>query len=98
MKILSLACGFILLFVSATCSNTNNLEPMVLTGTVEESGITSYQYGTHILSTEKTFHALKSEEVNLDNYVGKTVSLKVERIQGYPVDGGPDYYNVLEVE
>lgn len=70
---------------------------MELTGTIQQQGITSYQYGTHTLSNDNTFYALKSEAVNLDDYVDEEVTILAEKIEGYPVDGGPEYLLVLEI-
>lgn len=70
---------------------------MELTGTIQQQGITSYQYGTHTLSNDNTFYALRSEAVNLDDYVDEEVTILAEKIEGYPVDGGPEYLLVLEI-
>ncbi len=70
---------------------------MELTGTIQQQGITSYQYGTHTLSTDGTFYALKSEAVNLDDYTDQEVTILAKKIEGYPVDGGPEYLLVLEI-
>ncbi len=67
-------------------------------GTVEATGITSYQYGTHTLQAENEFYALKSEVIDLSNYEGKTVTISATKIEGYPVDGGPVYLNVTEIK
>ncbi|MBZ9628852.1 hypothetical protein LB450_12125 [Psychroflexus sp. CAK1W] len=67
-------------------------------GLLQAQGITSYQYGTHTLQTKDSLYALKSERINLDNYIGKTITLTAEPIEGYPVDGGPGYLNVIGVK
>ena len=87
----------ILLIITATCSNTqgNTLE---ISGLIKEQGITTYQYGTHIISDQEQFYAIKSETIDLDQYVGKEVTIRAEKIEGYPVDGGPEYLLVLEIE
>ncbi|GAB2777547.1 hypothetical protein GCM10010465_25400 [Actinomadura fibrosa] len=71
---------------------------MEYTGTIKEQGITSYQYGTHTLTTGNGFYALKSEAVDLDEYIDKKVMVVAEKIEGYPVDGGPEYLLVLKVK
>lgn len=98
MKILSFSVGLCLILFSATCQNSVPQGFVELSGTIEERGITSYQYGTHILENEKSFYAIKSEHIDLSNYLGETITVKAEKIEGYPVDGGPEYYEVLEVE
>ena len=70
-------------------------------GTIHRSGFTTYMYGTHVLKadTGHTLYALKSDTINLDDYVGKKgVTVKGSLISGYPVEGGPDYLNVIEIE
>jgi len=93
---LSLVTSFILL--SSTCDRENPEEQMQLTGTIESQGITSYQYGSHVLNSEDEFYALKSETLNLDEFIGKEVIISGSKIEGYPVDGGPDYILVTEVK
>lgn len=87
-----------LFFFTATCSNATHTEHMEVTGTIEQQGMTSYQYGTHTLTNDETFYALKSEKVDLDEYVGKTVTVIADKISGYPLDGGPEYLMVLEIK
>lgn len=99
---LTLFTGLFLFLSTATCDNTKNEsqkdpDQMEVTGTIQQQGITSYQYGTHTLTNDDTFYALKSETVNLDNYIDKEVTIVAKKIEGYPVDGGPDYLLVLEV-
>jgi hypothetical protein len=71
--------------------NPDNIE---ITGTIQEQGITTYQYGTHTVSG----YALRSNAVNLDDYVNQNVTVVGYKIDGYPVDGGPDYIEVQEIK
>lgn len=89
---------FMLLFFTATCSSTTQKDTMEITGIIEPQGITSYQYGTHTIANDDTFYAIKSETVDLDDYVGKKVTVTAEKIEGYPLEGGPDYLLVLKVK
>lgn len=94
--------GLFLFITLQTCNNNQeenqkNTDQMEVTGTIAQQGITSYQYGTHTLSNDDTFYALKSEAVNLDDYLDQEVTIRAKKIEGYPVDGGPDYLLVLEV-
>jgi hypothetical protein len=98
MRTLTLLIGFILIFFAATCSSSRQNDKMELTGTIEEQGITSYQYGTHLLNTRDHFYALKSDAVDLNEYLNEEVSIVAEKIPDYPVDGGPEYLLVLEVK
>ena len=68
-------------------------------GVVEKRRITTYQYGTHILTDGgKTLFALRGDRLTLDEYVGKRVRITGSRIAGYPLGGGPDYLDVKRVE
>ncbi|NJW54169.1 hypothetical protein [Salinimicrobium oceani] len=108
--ILNLMAGILLLSLAQTCGNSTKEDnkasqtetqqnTMEITGTIEEQGMTSYQYGTHTITTAgDEFYALKSEALDLDQYIGKNVTLIAEKIEGYPLSGGPDYLLVLSVK
>lgn len=98
MRTLTLTIGFILLFFAATCSSSVSDEQKEITGTIQEQGITSYQYGTHILTTPDQFYAVKSEVVDLNEHLDQEVTVVVERVPGYPVDGGPEFLQVLKIK
>ncbi|WP_324720953.1 hypothetical protein [Salinimicrobium sp. HB62] len=109
-NILNIILGISLLVFTQTCSNNEKEEEssasavakenaMEVTGTIREQGITSYQYGTHTITTvNDEYYALKSEAVDLDEYIDKEVTIIAEKIEGYPLSGGPDYLLVLEVK
>jgi hypothetical protein len=102
MKSLVILSGLFLVLFTATCNNATDNEQsktdnMEVTGTIQQQGITSYQYGTHTLTNDDTFYALKSEAVNLDDYIDEEVTIIVRKIEGYPLEGGPEYLLVLEV-
>lgn len=91
----------ILIGLMSCMSQKNELNKSSATeykGLIQSQGISSYQYGTHTLTTEESFYALTSETVDLTDYVGKTITLTAEPIQGYPVDGGPLYLNVISIK
>ncbi len=91
----------VMLFILA-CGNDSYSSSYSVTaaGTVKKQGMTTYMYGTHILQDDagQTLYALKSDTINLDNYVDKKVTVRGDLIKGYPVDGGPEYLNVKSVE
>ena len=66
------------------------------TGIVRPQGVTSYMYGTHVLVSDsgRTLYALKSNSINLDDYIGKKVTVSGAPVSGYPIEGGPDYIDV----
>lgn len=87
--------------MAATCCKSvtsQNQNLMTVQGEIERTEMTSYQYGTHTITSGETFYALKSEKLDLTPYEGKTVTITAEKIEGYPVDGGPEYLNVLKVK
>ncbi|MDT0690808.1 hypothetical protein RM549_13500 [Salegentibacter sp. F188] len=100
MKILTTITAGILILFTSTCSNTSgdNSALMEVTGTVEASGITSYQYGTHTLTSSEKKYALKSTNIDLSDYEGETVKISGEKIEGYPVENGPEYLDVQKIE
>lgn len=110
MKIITNILLFSLLLFTQTCSDKNEEEvnsasatakeiTMEITGTIQEQGITSYQYGTHTITTiDDDFYALKSDAVDLNAYLDEEITIVAEKIAGYPLSGGPDYLLVLEVK
>lgn len=71
--------------------NSDNIE---ITGILLKQGITFYQYGTHTISG----YAVRSKSVNLDEYVNKNITVIGIKIEGYPIEGGPDFIEVFEVK
>ena len=105
MKLILFLTSVTLFFFTATCNNqTSNNKSMEaatsieVEGKVEAIGMTSWQYGTHTLSNDKDFYALRSKAVNLAQYEGKTVTIVAQKIDGYPVDGGPEFLEVLKIK
>ena len=86
-----------LICILISCTNYS-LGQNELKGKIAFQGITAYQYGSHTFTTKDDFFALRSQMLNLDQYVGKTVIIRFEKMKGYPVDGGPDFLEVLEVK
>ena len=99
MKSYSAAIIGIILIAFSSCGTSNNSteEGNLYTGTIEPTGITTYQYGTHTLQAEDEFYALRSDSVDLSEYEGKQVTIRATKVEGYPVDGGPIYLNVTQV-
>lgn len=93
---------FLLILVSAIIS-CKTLKPsaeknaLVLEGTVEEIGMSTFQYGTHVLKTGSKTYALKAATVKLDDYVGKEVSITGSKVEGYPVENGPELIDVNKI-
>jgi hypothetical protein len=89
--------GIILIFSLAliSCATENgDKDEMEITGTIQKQGITTYQYGTHTISG----FALRSSAVDLDDYINQEVIVIGHKIDGYPVDGGPEFIEVEKVK
>lgn len=97
---------FVLLItvILLSCSKENTADiaketyPFQFKGLLKKQEVTTYQYGTHTISLEGKTYALKSSTINLDTHVNKTVTVKGTKVAGYPVDGGPEFIDVKEVE
>jgi len=92
----TLTAGIITLFLTAACGSVTRAG-VEFSGVIKEQGFTSYQYGTHTLTGEDSFYAIKSDSLDLDKYVNREVTLWAYKIEGYPVDGGPEYLHVVEI-
>ena len=100
-NLLFLVCTLVIILSACQKEDVAPVEELAaneLRGLVAKQGITTYQYGTHTFSTEENFYALRSETVVLDAYEGETIVIVYEKIDGYPVDGGPEYLNVIKVK
>ncbi len=72
---------------------------------IEVSGIikkfseaTTYQYGTHrIIGGEKNY-LLRAGTFDLDKYLDQKVSLVIKKIEGYPLEGGPELFEVIKIQ
>ena len=78
-------------------------ESVMVTGSLEEAGVTTYMYGTHVIVDEQTgtFYALGSDVVDLDIYVAQRVTVYGALVPGYEygqVEGGPPLVDVTWVE
>lgn len=96
--LLSIGLAFTLLNCNTQKIESNTSTMSEYTGLLQPQGMTSYQYGTHTLETENSFYALKSETVNLDTYIDKIITITAEPIEGYPLDAGPEYLNVISIK
>ena len=60
--------------------------------------MTTYQYGTHTLQTSDRKYALKSDRLDLNIFVGQKVTVKGSKVEGYPVENGPELISVTNVK
>jgi hypothetical protein len=88
----------LLVFIINSCKKNDDFSK--LRGTIQVQGITTYMYGTHVLTNDlgQTLYALRSKSLELDDYIGQSVEISGSKVQGYPVDGGPDFLEVSEIK
>ncbi|MGB8704457.1 MAG: hypothetical protein WCD31_05470 [Gillisia sp.] len=98
MKFFSIIFGVVFLLFAATCDHAKSSDTMEITGKLQPRGITSYQYGTHIINSKDKVYALKSKKVHLDEYEGETVTITGKKVDGYPLEGGPVLLEVLKLK
>lgn len=90
---------FISLF-TLSCKEDEEAEPHTfeVEGVIREIGITTYQYGTHSIQGEFVTFALRSNSVDLNQYIGDTVIIIGSKVEGYPLEGGPELIEVKSVK
>lgn len=87
--------GILICLLAISCDKDDiNSKRIEIIGTIQKQGITTYQYGTHTISG----YALRSSSITLDDYINQNVTVIGYKIDGYPVDGGPDYIEVEEIK
>jgi hypothetical protein len=70
------------------------------TGILKLQGITTYQYGSHILEDNagKTLYALTIDSNNnIATFINKNVEISGTFTEGYPVEGGPELIAVTRI-
>ncbi len=77
------------------CDRTTTVKE---TGNIQKQGITIYMYGTHILVGEDYTLILKSETIDLDDFINENVTIKGNQIEGSSLNGGPEYIDVVSVK
>ena len=93
----SLISPAIFVLITSCSSGSKQAATAEYSGIIEPTGISTYQYGSHTLKTRDTFYALKSEAIKLEQFEGRSVTIKAKRIEGYPIEGGPEFLEVLQV-
>jgi len=81
-----------------TIMPTGSKNVVQISGTIEKLGMTTFQYGTHLIKSGNITYALKSSKVNLNSFLTEEVRLKGTRVEGYPIENGPELIEVLEVD
>lgn len=77
-------------------------------GVLQKQGMSAYQYGTHILNgkslsgkpdqPETTFALKAGKKINLNKFAGKKVIITGKRVDGYPLESGPELIEVSAIE
>lgn len=77
-------------------------------GVLQKQGMTAYQYGTHVLKGKslagepnqpETIFALKAgKKINLNKFAGKKVIITGKKVDGYPLESGPELIEVSAIE
>ena len=89
-----LKASLIVLIISISASCNLSKSNIKTSGVIQKQGITTYQYGTHTIPG----YALKSNTIDLDKYIDQKVKIKGIKVDGYPVDGGPEYIEVKKIK
>ena len=85
------------------CSSTDSIEreshSFNYAGVLEPIEMSVWMYGTHTLTTDGgDFYALKSDSIDLNQYNDKAVEVEGNLVEGYPVDNGPEFLNVIAIQ
>lgn len=71
---------------------------LTFTGTIWKlEAATTYQYGSHLLNTGDSTFALRSSTLDLNQYVLEPVTVTAKKIEGYPVEDGPVFLEVVSI-
>ncbi|WP_293783070.1 hypothetical protein [uncultured Pedobacter sp.] len=97
-KILGLALFIAVISGCSSIKDTKDTTSVTASGTIQKLGMSTFQYGTHLLKAGNKTYALKSATVNLDTYLDKKVTVKGKKVEGYPIDGGPELVDVTLVK
>jgi hypothetical protein len=90
----------LILFLCLGCAADNFRDDTVqATGTMEKLEVSYFMYGTHVLRSQggDILYALKSGSQDLAAFENRKVTITGTRIEGYPVSGGPEYLEVIQV-
>lgn len=95
----TLIIGSLILFGTQACQSKKLASNQVeISGVIQKQGMTTYQYGTHTISSGDKIYALKSSTIDLNKYLKQNVTIIGEKISGYPIEGGPDYIEVVKIK
>lgn len=94
--------NFLILFTIATAtlltSCQSSKETFTFTGKLQKIEMSTFQYGTHTIENGTSYYALKSEILDLDAFKDKDVTVVGKKVEGYPLEGGPELIEVAKVK
>ena len=90
---------FAFAFLFFSCQEKEDKGLLEFSGLLVRQGVTTYQYGSHILLSADSVSAwvLTSSVVDLEPYVGTDVTVEGLWREGYPIEGGPVLLEVVRV-
>ena len=91
---------FALILFLVSCDSSVESNNFVLSdGFLKKIEASTWQYGTHTLNDEqgKPIYALKSSNLNLDDFNNKVVRIRGEKIEHH-IGGGPIYVDVKSID
>ncbi len=84
-------------FASCKHGSTNDNATTTVNGRINPKGTTSYNYGTHLVTTSAyNAYLVESTSINLDSYDGDSVQV-VMKDMGIRQNPGPELYNVIQI-
>jgi hypothetical protein len=101
LKVLAIILTMVIVLPFASFgANASKPGEITSSGIIKKQGITTYMYGTHVLLDEngRTLYALRSDNIDLNKYINRKVTVKDYLVNGYPIDFGPNYLNVKFIE
>ena len=89
----------LLAFIGISCDESEEYT-IVSDGLIIETVASFYQYGTHTIETNEgeILYALTSNSIDLTEYNDMYVEIKGNLIEGYPLEGGPEYLEVKSIK
>ena len=87
---------FLFLWVGVSCNE--KMSTLQFSGELEPRGMTSFQYGSHLLLVNDSLYALRSSTVDLASFEFKNVTLSGNPVEGYPIENGPVLIEVMKIE
>lgn len=91
---------FLTLLTACGIISNNSADTVSSTGMLQKIEVTSWQYGSFQLNDNNghPLYALKSSKIDLSKFTSQQVKITGIKVKGYPVDGGPVFLNVTNIQ